>query len=306
MIALYIILGLIALIVILLHISVTVYLTADNKEGVKYTVKYLFFTIYPRKPKANKSKKKQKKKKEPDDIPPLDEAELEAELARLDREDIDDFDELFEDDGSSEAYEQMSTVDSIEPVDKKAARQRAKAEKKQAKQAKKAAKQAGKQEKEEAEDQKEQGGSRGGVGGLIDKFNYYKPLLPMGWRYFKKLLKAIRLYDTEVSLVTAKPDAYESAMFYGKLQIALNNAVTLLCGIFTVRIKALGIKCEFNDDKLDYHAAVKVKLRPSTVIAIAVCVLINYLLFRFKKKREAKRNARPENAAVQQEEKLSA
>ena len=84
MIALYIILGLIALIVILLHISVTVCLTADNKEGVKYTVKYLFFTIYPRKPKANKGKKKQKKKKEPDDIPPLDEAELEAELARLD------------------------------------------------------------------------------------------------------------------------------------------------------------------------------------------------------------------------------
>ena len=305
MIALYIILGLIALIVILLHISVTVCLTADNKEGVKYSVKYLFFTIYPRKPKANKSKKKQKKKKEPDDIPPLDEAELEAELARLDSEDIDDFDELFEDDAPFETYEQVPTVDSIEPVDKKAARQRAKAERKQAKQAKKAAKQAGKQEKEEAKEQKEEGG-RGGIGGLADKFNYYKPLLPMGWRYFKKLLKAIRLYDTEVSLVTAKPDAYESAMFYGKLQIALNNAVTLLCGIFTVRIRALGIKCEFNDDKLDYHAAVKVKLRPSTVIAIAVCVLINYLSFRFKKKREAKRNARPENAAVQQDEKLSA
>ena len=303
MIALYIILGLIALIVILLHISVTVCLTADNNEGVKYSVKYLFFTIYPRKPKANKSKKKQKKKS--DELPPLDEAELEAELARLDSEDIDDFDELFEDDGSSEAYEPLPTVDSIEPVDKKAARQRAKAEKKQAKQAKKAAKQAGKQEKKKAEDQKEQGG-RGGIGGLVDKFNYYKPLLPMGWKYFKKLLKAIRLYDTEVSLVTAKPDAYESAMLYGKLQIALNNAVTLLCGIFTVRIRALGIKCEFNDDKLDYHATVKVKLRPSTVIAIVVCVLINYLSFRFKKKREAKRNARPENAAVQQEEKLSA
>lgn len=304
MIALYIILGLIALIVILLHISVTVYLSADNKEGVKYTVKYLFFTIYPRKPKANKGKKKQKKKS--DELPPLDEAELEAELARLDSEDIDDFDELFEDDAPSETYEQVPTVDSIEPVDKKAARQRAKAEKKQAKQAKKAAKQAEKQEKEEAEEQKEQGGSRGGVGGLIDKFNYYKPLLPMGWKYFKKLLKAIRLYDTELSLVTAKPDAYESAMLYGKLQIALNNAVTLLCGIFTVRIKALGIKCEFNDDKLDYHAAVKVKLRPSTVIAIVVCVLINYLLFRIKKKREAKRNDPPKNAAVQQEEKLSA
>ena len=140
---------------------------------------------------------------------------------------------------------------------------------------------------------------------LIDKFNYYKPLFPMGWKYFKKLLKAIRFYDTDILLVTAKPDAYESAMFYGKLQIALNNLMALLCGIFTVRVKKLGVKCEFNDDKLDYYASCKVKLRPSTVIAIAVCVLINYLLFRHKRKKEAKKEKLRENEELTQE-KLSA
>lgn len=303
MIVLYIILGLIALIVILLHISVTVYLTADKENGMKYTVKYLFFTVYPRPEKPpKKRKKKSKPKKEREEIKPLDEAELEAELARLDSEQG-DLDELLNEEDLAEPEPQ--TVDSIEPLDKREAKQRAKDEKKRAKEAKKAAKEAKKQSKEEQAGNDEEEEGRGGLGGLIDKFNYYKPLFPMGWKYFKKLLKAIRFYDTDILLVTAKPDAYESAMFYGKLQIALNNLFALICGIFTVRVKRLGINCEFNDDKLDYYASCKVRLRPSTVIAIAVCVLINYLLFRFRRKKEAKKEKPRENEELAQE-KLSA
>ena len=307
MIALYIFLGLIALIVILLHISVTVYLTADKENGVKYTVKYLFFTLYPRADKLKKNKrKKQKQKKQKEEPEPLDEKELEAELERLENEDIDDFDELFEDEPESWDEPEINSVDSIEPVDKKAAKQKAKEEKKRSKKAEKAAKEAKKQEMKEKHKSDSSDEGRGGLGGLIDKFNYYKPLFPMGWKYFKKLLKAIRFYDTDILLVTAKPDAYDSAMFYGKLQIALNNLMALLCGIFTVRIKRLGVKCEFNDYKLDYYAGCKVKLRPSTVIAIAVCVLINYLLFRHRRKKEAKKEKPSETAQEQTQEKLSA
>ena len=300
MIVLYIILGLIALIVILLHFSVTVSVSADKQNGVKISAKYLFLTLYPRKPKPQKAKKGKAEKEPPGEIQPLDEAELEAELARLDREDIDDFDELFDDDGVADDNE-LPSVDSIEPLSKKELKARAKQQKQEAKAAKKAAK----QQKEEKPDKKEKGG-RGGIGGLVDKYNYYKPLFPMGWKYFKKLLKAIRIYDTELLVVTAKQDAYESAMFYGKLQAALNNALALICGIFTVRLKSVAVKCEFNDDKLDYYAGCKVRVRPSTVIAIAVCVLINYFLFKFKKKREAKKKKPVVNSSQQFEQELSA
>ena len=303
MIVLYIILGLIALIVILLHFSITVSVSADKQNGVKISAKYLFLTLYPRKPKAKKAKKGKAKNEPPDEIQPLDEAELEAELARLDREDLDDFDELFDDDAADDENS-LPTVDSIEPQSKKEAKAKAKLQKQRAKEAKKAAKQQKEKRKEQKPDKEE--GGRGGIGGLVDKFNYYKPLFPMGWKYFKKLLKAIRIYDTELLLVTAKQDAYESAMFYGKLQAALNNALALICGIFTVRLKSVGVKCEFNDDKLDYYAGCKVRLRPSTVIAIAVCVLINYLLFRFKKKREAKKNKPEVKPSEQYEQQLSA
>ena len=303
MIVLYIILGLIALIVILLHFSITVSVSADKQNGVKISAKYLFLTLYPRKPKAKKAKKGKAKSEPQGEIQPLDEAELEAELARLDREDLDDFDELFDDDAADDENS-LPTVDSIEPQSKKEAKAKAKLQKQRAKEAKKAAKQQKEKRKEQKPDKEE--GGRGGIGGLVDKFNYYKPLFPMGWKYFKKLLKAIRIYDTELLLVTAKQDAYESAMFYGKLQAALNNALALICGIFTVRLKSVGVKCEFNDDKLDYYAGCKVRLRPSTVIAIAVCVLINYFLFRFKKKREAKKNKPEVKPSEQYEQQLSA
>lgn len=303
MIALYIILGLIALIVILLHISVTVKVCADSREGIEYSVKYLCFTLYPRKPKPEKVKKRKKKKaaaKQKEEIVPLDEKELAAELERLDNE-PDDLDDLFD-------HDDVHSVDIIEPApepqksepskqDKKLQRQLKKEKKAAKKAAKEEAKQKHKQEHEPEGEEKEMG--------LIDKFKYYKPLFPMGWKYFRKLLKAVRFYDTEVYLTTAKQDAYESALFYGKLQMALNNALALICGIFTVRIKNVGVKCEFNDDKLDYHAAAKVKLRLSTVIAIAVCVLIRYLLFRFKKKRQAKKQTPQVNEELT-EHKLSA
>ena len=302
MIVLYIILGLIALIVLLLHISVTVDLCADRKEGVSFKVKYLCFTLYPRKEKTYKKKKRRRTKKakaeKQTEIAPLDEKELEAELERLDREDIDDFDELFDD-------TPPQTVDSIEPPakkpsskeEKKRAKERKKAEKAEHKAAKKAAK-----EEKHKQDHDTDGEEK--KMGPIEKFNYYKPLFPMGWKYFRKLLKAIRFYDTQIALVTAKPDAYDSAMFYGKLQIALNNALAALCGIFTVRLSTVGIKCEFNDDKLDYYVSSKVKLRLSTVIAIAVCVVVRYFWFKHKKKRQAKKNITV--SQEQTEQKMSA
>ncbi len=312
---LLIILGIIAFFVIILHFSVTVILSFDNKEGLKYRVKYFGFTLYPRKLKPKKGKKKKKsrkkqaaKKSEPapiDSTEILSDKELYEELTLLDLEDDDSYD--------NDDFEQTEQAVSESVKDRPPAKSEKKAQKvkKQAvkteNKTKTPEKKEDKTEKPEKteketqqnppEDESEESGekpSRGGIGGLIDKYNYYKPLIPMGWKYFKKLLKAIRLYDTEISMVTAKSDAYDSAMFYGKLQMAVNNALALVCGIFTVRVRAVDIKCAFNEERFDYGVKSRVKLRPSTVIAIVVCVGVNYLIFRIKNKLKAKKAGKNE------------
>lgn len=58
-IVLWILLGIIAVIVILLHFSITAQIDL-NKKGFDLKVRYMFFDIYPRKPKK-KNRKDQKK-----------------------------------------------------------------------------------------------------------------------------------------------------------------------------------------------------------------------------------------------------
>ena len=58
-IVLWILLGIIAVIVILLHFSITARIDL-NKKGFDLKVRYMFFDIYPRKPKKKKQKRSKK------------------------------------------------------------------------------------------------------------------------------------------------------------------------------------------------------------------------------------------------------
>ena len=58
-IVLWILLGIIAVIVILLHFSITAQIDL-NKKGFDLKVRYMFFDIYPRKPKKKKQKRSKK------------------------------------------------------------------------------------------------------------------------------------------------------------------------------------------------------------------------------------------------------
>lgn len=307
---LFIILGIIAFFVIIVHFSLTVIVNVDNKNGVKYTVKYFGFTLYPRKPKKKKAGRKSKKKKEPepeeDDY--LSDDELMAQLDLIDNgADIDDH--L---DDNADTYDELpDTTPQAEVIKEEKPVKKQKKKEKKEKEKKQESKPADTTEEplpdiDDDEEEEEESSSRGGIGGLIDKYHYYKPLIPMGWKYFKKLLRAIRFYDTDIELYTAKPDAYDSAMFYGKLQMAVNNGLSLLCRIFTVKVKDIDIRCGFNEKRLDYNVSSRVKLRPSTVIAIAACVGINYLIFRIKNKMKAKKKTAQVTDALDETVKKSA
>ncbi len=312
MTALYIILGMIAFIVILLHFSVTVFLKVSSEGGVDIKVKYMLFTIYPRKKKKRNKKKAQEHDEPEGDDEFIDEDdtysddELAQRLEELDDEDLEfesDLDEELSDDENDDSV-LLIDAGSDDKKDKKLTKAERKAAKKQAKAQKKAEKAKAKQAKKEAsEKDSDKPEPKGKLAQIKEKFDYYKPLIPVGWKYFKKMIKTIRFYDLDISLYSAKNDAYESAMFYGKLQMIVNNALALICRMFTVKLGKVGINCGFNEDKLDYGVSTTVKVRPSAMIAIGVCVLIKYLMFRIKAKRK---KATPEPEQINEEVKKSA
>lgn len=327
-IVLWIILGIIAFIVIMLHFSITAKIDLD-KNGFDLKVKYLFFDIYPRPPKKEKVKNSRRKgSSEPakegigepfsedfdefmdsldDDFSDSDNAAAEN-VQTAENADIVDDDKVAEqvkpeniltnevqetadniktieaddtdsaDDelsgSESESSDNLTEAEEIqqsEPVKKKSIFSAIKREKKP--KAKRSHKKKSKLDE------------------LKEKYNVIKPYIPMGWKYFKKMLKTVRFTDTKIELSVGKDDAYEAAMLYGKVQGGLFNVIALISGIFTVKIKKADVNCIFNEKAFDYDVHTVVRIRPSAVIAICFCVGVNFLRI-YLPKRSAEKKAR--------------
>ncbi len=309
-IALWIILGIIAFIVILLHFSIRVYVDA-SKDCVDIKAKYLFFTVYKmntaEKKNAPPEDKKEKKKKAPEKAQPEEKLE-ESKTVSLDE--LDKLDE--EEDADTEPEKGQSDAADAEEKPQKQIKQKAKKLTKEQKQAlkekKKLENELKKAEKEAQKTEKKQQGGK--LDKLKEKYLFFKPFIPPTLKYTKKLLKKIRFKKFELELYTAKEDPAESAIFYGKLQPIVFNVLALIGGIFTLKVKRADITCGFFEKKLDFHVKTVVCVRPSSVIAIAFCLgckLARLFLPGWWKRRSARKKAeKAERKAREQAEKAAA
>lgn len=327
-IVLWILLGIIAVIVILLHFSLTAQIDL-NKKGFDLKVRYMFFDIYPRKPKKKKQKRS-KKAELPEDsfddfeefeddieeslpIPQPDETSDKTEEVsepvveakpeeKAESETIEQPAETVsadEDTGVAEAEDKQEDISDIDTDTNVEAGEDDKPEKVTVKQEKKgfAGKLFHKKNKGEKKSaSKSKGKKKSKLDELKAQYKKVKPYIPMGWKYFKKLLKAVRFTDTRIALDVGKEDAYEAAMLYGKVQAGLFNTIAMLAGIFTVKLKKADVNCIFDEKKFGYDVHTIIRVRPSTLIAIAFCMGVNflkiYLSGRRKKKRAAKRRSK--------------
>ena len=305
-IVLWILLGILAFIVILLHFSITVEISGSTDGKFDFKVKYMGFTVYPRPPKKAKTKSKKVKTSKTQNLPVKQDDIFTDSLD----EELEDFVHKTDDETLS-AEEEQEKADKLlaqikaEKV-KTVAEEQAETDKVEvkaeitdtenpAKQTTKAEKpKSEKVKKERPHKDKKSKKSDSKLDGLKEKYNFIKPYIPMGWKYFKKLLKAVRFLKVKINLTVGKEDAYECAMFYGKIQAALFNLLGAISGIFTVKIKEANVNCVFNEKRFDAEGETKICVRPSTMIAIAFCLLVSFLCkflpkyFSSKKKRKKK------------------
>ncbi|MBQ4247771.1 MAG: hypothetical protein II703_04175 [Ruminococcus sp.] len=290
-IVLYILLGIIALIVILLHFSVRATIKA-SKQGAEIKVKWLFFTLYPRKPKKPKKSKKNKGEAETADEQP------ESQKVDLSEESLEEF--IKQAEQTSEPPEQSDEPETSPEKESDTTQAPEKTDKQQAKKAKKEKrKKQHTPDIEPAEGKKE----KGKLAQLKDKFNMVKPYIPLGWKYFRKILKKIRITDVQADVTVGKEDAYEAALWYGKVQGFLFSTMGWLGCIFTIKLKRLDVHCEFNEKVMDGEIYLKVKIRPSTMIHIAFCMAIKALCIFIRQKKEQKLKAQAARKRHEQQQK---
>ena len=315
-IVLWILLGIIAVIVILLHFSITAQIDL-NKKGFDLKVRYMFFDIYPRKPKKKKQKSS-KKAELPEDsfddfeefeddieenlpIPQNDDTpdktgEVSEQIAEAKPEKIakNEADENVSVAEVEDKQEDISDTDADTETDVEDKPEEITVKQEKRGFAGKLFHKKNKGEKKSAS--KSKGKKKSKLDELKAQYKKVKPYIPMGWKYFKKLLKAVRFTDTRIVIDVGKEDAYEAAMLYGKVQAGLFNTIAMLAGIFTVKLKKADVNCIFDEKKFGYDVHTIIRVRPSTLIAIAFCMGVNflkiYLSGRRKKKRAAKRRSK--------------
>ena len=235
-IVLWILLGIIAVIVILLHFSLTAHIDLD-KKGFVLRVRYMFFDIYPRKPKKPKAEKSSKKSELPEDsfddfeefdddieeslptVPTTDEKPVEAAVEKfageVQNEEVTESVAAVEPEKEVPEVESCDVQEEYEDVPATAD----KPEKIVVKQEKKSL--AGKlfhkkdkgEEKSKPRTKKKKKSSK--LDELKAKYKIVKPYIPMGWKYFRKLLKAVRFTDAKIILDVGKEDAYDAAKISG-------------------------------------------------------------------------------------------
>lgn len=125
-----------------------------------------------------------------------------------------------------------------------------------------------------------------GAGGKLDelkqKWQEVKPFVPVAKKGFKKLLRLIRLRQLDFWLKVGGEDAYEAGMNFGRANQVFYPALSLVCCIFSVKIKHTEIRRDFEHEGFDFGGSVLVLVRPAAVLGLAIYLGINYL--KIKKK----------------------
>lgn len=92
----------------------------------------------------------------------------------------------------------------------------------------------------------------------------------------QKLLKSVTLGNLETDFRIGGEDVADTALLYGKIQIAVQNVLAFLGKYIHVKRKKVGIVCDFTADESLWNVRCKVKVRIGTAVAAALWFLWKY------------------------------
>ncbi|MBE6851081.1 MAG: DUF2953 domain-containing protein [Ruminococcus sp.] len=92
----------------------------------------------------------------------------------------------------------------------------------------------------------------------------------------QKLLRSVTLGNLETDFLIGGEDAADTALLYGKIQIAVQNVLAFLGKYIHVKRKKVRIACDFTADESRWNIRCKVKVRIGTAVAAALWFLWKY------------------------------
>lgn len=299
--ALYIILGLIAVIYILLRFSIRIAYSFDSTADVKASlkIKYFFFTLYEN-PESEKRKiKKAKKLKRKEDKLNKEKKKIKANKIPKNQEIrkndvIDEINNLSDEDTEEKIKELKKEIAEQKELYERSLRENQKQKREKKNKAKKNSKPIAKKKKSKKDSKLSQ---------IKAKWNMIKPYAPVTWKTLRKLLKKIRFYNTEIDILLGNEDPYKAAVNYGYANIAFYQSLAFLCMIFSVKIKSCDLNTEFTEKKFEAKVSGNVYVRVSTILAILICYGVKMLkIYISEKNKNSDRNKKQDKELLKNEQ----
>ncbi len=120
---------------------------------------------------------------------------------------------------------------------------------------------------------------------LSGKIELAKGLIKAGGKALRRLIRRIKIKELYIDIDVSDEDAYECALKFGKTNIIVYNAVTLLSQFVRIRKKSIAVKCIYNRPESVYNISCTVFITPAALICIALALAFAFLAIIIKSKK---------------------
>lgn len=119
-----------------------------------------------------------------------------------------------------------------------------------------------------------------------EKLKKIKEIIKVCIKPLKHFIKNITISDLGIDFFVADEDACNAAINYGKINAAVYNGISFLRTFCNVSVKHINISVRYNSNESVYDCSGKIKVRPQTVIFVAVGILLRIVVNNKKQKLE--------------------
>ncbi|MDE7279908.1 MAG: DUF2953 domain-containing protein [Oscillospiraceae bacterium] len=114
----------------------------------------------------------------------------------------------------------------------------------------------------------------------LDRLSELIEKIKIIWGFSEKGLRKIfaRIYIEKlmIDFIIAGEDACKTAVSYGTVSAAVYNVIAVISTIFQTKVKSVDIACDFDRKKPVYDVELNITARPSTLISVALCILVGF------------------------------
>lgn len=122
---------------------------------------------------------------------------------------------------------------------------------------------------------------------LLHYIELGKEILGAVGKGMRRIFKGIRITELELDFVIAGPDAAEAAISYGKISGLTWYGLGIVDQFFTLSIRNVAMRCDFESEESRYTGHGAVKLRIATMLAAALGIVFRVLVILVRERRNS-------------------